>query len=87
MFYYVLLIDSMYATYVITPKTMKKYYGFIFIELNVGFSFVFFLGFFFRLHLCKWSGGLASEHNNEANFDLIPFCHDELFGLLASRTY
>lgn len=46
MFYYVLLIDSMYATYVITPKTMKKYYGFIFIELNVGFSFFFFFGFF-----------------------------------------
>lgn len=37
----------MYATYVITPKTMKKYYGFIFIELNVGFSFIFFFGFFF----------------------------------------
>lgn len=47
MFYHVLLIDSMYATYVITPKTMKKYFGFIFIELNVGFSFVFFLVFFF----------------------------------------
>lgn len=36
MFYYVLLIDSMYAIY-----------GSIFIELNVGFSFVFFLVFFF----------------------------------------
>lgn len=46
-----------------------------------------FFCFFFGLHLCKWSGGFASKHQNEANFGLIPFCHDVLFGLLASRTY
>lgn len=79
---------------IITSKTMITYYGSIYIELTVGFSFSFllimrfgFLLFFFGLHLCKWSGGFASKHQNEANFGLIPFCHDVLFGLLASRTY
>lgn len=69
MFFDVLLIDSVYVMHVITSKTMITYYGSIYIELTVGFSFSFLLimrfGFLFFFFLdCIYANEAVDLHQS-----------------------
>lgn len=68
MFFDVLLIDSVYVMHIITSKTMITYYGSIYIELTVGFSFSFLLimqfGFLFFVLDCIYANEAVDLHQS-----------------------